>query len=299
MSLSKIHSNSDDSVLSQLDLFSTPFTQTSVLSGEWVEVGPIRDSANGPLEFEIEGNEDQYLDLQNSLIQVKAKVKLANGDNLDDDIANVTVFPGENFLHSLFSTMSISLNGHEVEYESNYGYRAYLETLVNYGNQAKSTHLNASYWFPDDLNAKDTNEIVESHRNELNVRKNVISGSKAIDMIFDLQTIVSLYDLKKNEVYWFTSKRMACINEAEYALCSVEDREYFKGKVLFPYAIIDEVGMASHFIITDPRRDKLARFIFISSQRTENDPPATINISGIEKLHLKIIMTIKIRQAKD
>lgn len=85
---------------------------------------------------------------------------------------------------------------------------------------------------------------------------------------------------------------MACINEAEYALCSVEDREYFKGKVLFPYAIIDEVGMASHFIITDPRRDKLARFIFISSQRTENDPPATINISGIEKLHLKYIAAL-------
>ena len=137
MSLSKIHAESDDSVLSQLDLLSTPFTQTSVISGDWEEIGPIRDSQQGPLEFEIEGNGDQYLDLQNSLIQVKAKVRLANGDALDDDIANVTVVPGENFLHSLFSTLSVSINGHEVEYETNYPYRAYVETLVNYGSDAK------------------------------------------------------------------------------------------------------------------------------------------------------------------
>ena len=101
MSLSKIHTDSDDSVLSQLDLLSTPFTQTSVMSGDWEEIGPIRDSLQGPLEFEVEGNDDQYLDLQNSLIQVKAKVRLANGDALDNDVANITVVPGENFLHSL------------------------------------------------------------------------------------------------------------------------------------------------------------------------------------------------------
>jgi len=109
-------------VLSQLELFATPFTQTSVISGDWVEVGPIRDSPNGPIEFEIEGSEDHYLDLQNSLIQVKCKVKKANGDDLEDAAANVNVIPGEYFLHSLFSTMSTSLNGNEVEHEPNYPY---------------------------------------------------------------------------------------------------------------------------------------------------------------------------------
>jgi len=183
MAFSKIHSSSDDSVLSQLDLFNTPFTQTSVISGEWVEVGPIRDTLNGPLEFEVEGNEDQYLDLQNTLIHVKAKVKLENGDSLDEDIANVNVVPGENFLQSLFSTLSLSINGHEIEYDSNYPYRAYLETLVNYGSQAKNTHLSASHWFHDSLNALDTNQLTGAHREDLNSRKTIISGSKTVDMV--------------------------------------------------------------------------------------------------------------------
>lgn len=183
MSLSKIHAESDDSVLAQLDLFATPYTQTSVTGGEWIEVGPIRDSANGPLEFEIESNDDYYLDLQNSLLHVKCKVTKRDGGVLDTDIANVTVVPGEYFLHSLFSTLSISISGHEVEYESNYPYRAYLETLVNYGDEAKRTHLNSSYWFADNVNAVDTADITAAHREGLNYRKGVISGSKTVDMI--------------------------------------------------------------------------------------------------------------------
>lgn len=190
MSFLKIHADSDDSVLSQLDLFSTPFTQTSVIDGEWVEVGPIRDSTNGPLEFEIEGNGDQYLDLQNTQIQVKAKVKLANGNALDDDTSKITIVPGENFMHSLFSTLSVSVNGHEIEYDSNYAYRSYLENLVNYGSEAKSTHLNAAYWFPDGVNGLDTNQLVEGDKEDLNARRAIISGSKTVDMVGQIHSDV-------------------------------------------------------------------------------------------------------------
>ena len=183
MSFSKIHPDSDDSALAQLDLFATPFTQTSVISGDWVDVGPIRDSANGPLEFEIESNQDEYLDLQNSLLHVMAKVTLQNGDVLDDNIDNVTVIPGENFMHSLFATY-----GHELEYEPNYPFRAYLETAVNYGNNAKSSHLNASYWFNDDINVLDTSQLTDAHKDAVDKRKSVISGSKTVDMIARLHS---------------------------------------------------------------------------------------------------------------
>ena len=182
MSLHKIHEDSDDSVLSQLDLFATPHTQTSVLKGEWTEVAPIRDSANGPLEFEIEGNTDHYIDLQNTFIQVQCVVKNADGSNLSDTTADVYVVPVSNFLHSLFSSMSVSLNGHETEYEANYAHRAYIEDLVNYGSEAKRSHLQTSLWMEDGCGVNDTVEIA-ARQDDYNPRREKIKNGKVVEMI--------------------------------------------------------------------------------------------------------------------
>ena len=96
MSFSKLHKDSNDSASSQLDLFATPFTQTSILNGDWVELGPIRDSTNGPLEFEIESTDDQYLDLQNTLITLQCKVLKSNGAALGEG-NGLTIMPSTYF----------------------------------------------------------------------------------------------------------------------------------------------------------------------------------------------------------
>jgi len=126
---------------------------------------------------------------------------LENGDPLDEDIANVNVVPGENFLQSLFSTLSLSIKGHEVEYDSNYPYRAYLETIVNYRSQAKNTHLSASHWFHDSLNALDTNQLTGAHCEDLNSRKTTISGCKTVDMVGQLHN--ELFSQHKYLIYSF------------------------------------------------------------------------------------------------
>ena len=63
-----------------------------------------------------------------------------------------------------------------------------MEALVNYGSGAKKTHLGTSYWFSDNLNALDTDQLTEGHRAQLNARKSVISGSKTIDMTGNLHS---------------------------------------------------------------------------------------------------------------
>jgi len=55
-----------------------------------------------------------------------------------------------NLLHSMFSFLSVSLNGKPVTiHETNYHYKAYLEKLLNYGSDASGTHLLSSLWYLD------------------------------------------------------------------------------------------------------------------------------------------------------
>ena len=66
----------------------------------------VRDG--GPIEFEISGSGEDYIDFANSVLYVKAKITANNGGNL---AADAEVGPVNLFLRSLFSQVDISLNG--------------------------------------------------------------------------------------------------------------------------------------------------------------------------------------------
>ena len=129
-----------------LDIFTVPPIQTSVESGCWVEFYPLATlSDSGPIEFVVKGDSEHYLDLSNSYIHAQIKVVKSDNSNLldTDPIAPVNLI-----LHSLFSSVDISLNGTLITSSTNtYPYRAYLETLLNYGNDAKSSQLNNAGYY--------------------------------------------------------------------------------------------------------------------------------------------------------
>jgi hypothetical protein len=143
-----IHEGSCECAKSELDLFSVPPAQVSVDSGMFVEYHPISLLTDGaPIEFEVSPSGDDYIDFANSYLYVRAKITQANGNNLENDD---TVGPVNNFLHSLFSQIDISLNGTLITNSTNtYPYRAYIETLLSYGPLAKKSHLTASLYFKD------------------------------------------------------------------------------------------------------------------------------------------------------
>jgi hypothetical protein len=104
-----IHERSCECAKSKLDLFSVPATQTSIESGTYVEYHPIFSlTGAAPIEFDVSASGDDYLDLANSFLCVRAKIARINNDDLD--VAD-TVGPVNNFLHSLFSQVDVSLNG--------------------------------------------------------------------------------------------------------------------------------------------------------------------------------------------
>jgi len=73
-----------------------------------------------------------------------------------------------NMLHSLFRQVNISLNGKNINStDGNYSYRAYIEQLLNYGDDAYKTHLQLPGWTlePKNLDTLAANDGLKTRSN--------------------------------------------------------------------------------------------------------------------------------------
>lgn len=142
-----LHSHSCECAKSELDLFTLPPTQTSIEGTHWIEYKPVTSiSEDSYLEFLIPGNSDDYIDLAHTMINLT--VRLEKGDSPIEDKTLVT--PVNNFLHSIFNQVDVFFNQKAVSPPSNaYAYRAYIETLLNYSEEAKKSHLTCGLWYND------------------------------------------------------------------------------------------------------------------------------------------------------
>ncbi|KAK4881932.1 hypothetical protein RN001_005251 [Aquatica leii] len=174
-----LHAQSCECIKSELDLFALPSTQTSIESGEWIFYKPLSSlTDDAPIEFVIPGNGNDYLDLSQTMLYVTAKIV-----KQDDTSLNVedVVGPVNNWLHSLFSQVEIYLNQKLVSPPNNtYAYRSYIETLLNYGSEAKSSHLSCSLWHSDTPGKMDT--LTEDNVGFIK-RKSFTSENNQIEMM--------------------------------------------------------------------------------------------------------------------
>jgi len=139
--MSFLHKQSYECSKTELDLFEVPPTQVSFEAARIVEYYPISVIDNGPIEFFISGSSDEYIDLSQTFLYIKARV---------DNDANKTHSPANNLLHSMFNQVDVSLNETLVTASVNtYPYRAMIETLLNYGYDAKTSHCTASIFYKD------------------------------------------------------------------------------------------------------------------------------------------------------
>ncbi|GFU57789.1 uncharacterized protein F54H12.2 [Trichonephila clavipes] len=143
-----VKGDSPECVKSELELFNLPGTQTVIQDGQWKQFHPLSNVFdNAPVEFHISGSAEDYIDLIQTQLYVKAKiVKVDNTPITKDD----TIGPVNLFLHSLFSQVDVSLNDRVVSNSSNtYPYRSYIETLLNHGYDSKTSQLTAELFYKD------------------------------------------------------------------------------------------------------------------------------------------------------
>ena len=128
---------------SELSLFDLPLTQVVMERSLWIDVYPVVSlDGNSPIEFSFSSGQDEYLDLNDTVLYVKLKVTKTDGTNLD---AASVATPGNLTLASLFSDIHLSMNetmldgGHYL-----YPYKAMMTSLLQFDDGMKSTQLEAA-----------------------------------------------------------------------------------------------------------------------------------------------------------
>lgn len=168
-----------EGLVSELQLFDLPGTQTSVNEIYNEEIRPLSAvSGDGPLEFRINGqNSTDYLDLKNSQLYVKLKVQKADGTDLTAE----KVGPANLFLQSLFSSTELTLQNKASMTNSYNPYRAYIHTLLNYGQDALGSQIESQGWKQDDSDSPGVTDPAGDN-NGLYERAQWISTSKTLDL---------------------------------------------------------------------------------------------------------------------
>ena len=179
-----IEKSSQESVMSELDVFETPISKTSIREGELYELPPERHPVGlSPITFEVTGNNMYYIDLNKTLVHLQGTIKHQDGTKLDDDGTKVQITHSTNLFHSMISNLRIYFNQHEVENNVNYAHKAFLTTILNFGSDAKHSHLSTVKWIDDGMHEEHCANLSAQQKALMKARASKLAGSKIIDMI--------------------------------------------------------------------------------------------------------------------
>ena len=210
-----IDARSRECTVSQLDLFKVPGTQTAVEASIYSECQPVNTiSENTPIEFNLVGTGDEYIDINSTILFLRAQLLKGDGDPIDD---TDQVGPVNLFMHSLFSQVDIKLNETLISDTNNtYPYRAYLETLLSYGGATKGSQLSSSIYYKDVAGHMDErNPLLANGRN---------TGLRARHALFNDGRVVDMAGRIHSDIF-FQSKYLP--NEVNVRIRLIRNRENF------------------------------------------------------------------------
>lgn len=179
---------------------------------------------------------DEYMDLSHAKIRVRVKILTAAGAELP---SSSTVAPINNFLHALFSNVQIDLNQKCITPQGGlYNYRALIENLLNYGTEAKDTHLTTSLFYKDTAGKMDA--VAE---NTGYVKRKAFADAGEFEMESHIHA-----DLFSQNKYMINGVQMLIKfykSKPEFALMAKsDDAEKYKIKITDAILIIRKVKIA-------------------------------------------------------
>ena len=190
---------------SALDLFTVPPTNVTYNGYRMVEINPTSESIT-PIEFVIPGSRE-YIDFSRSYFRMDLILKKTDGTNV---VTASQRWLAPNAFHTIIKQPSVYVNGTlTAEQTDTYAYKAYLETILNYGTEDEETVLKPQGYYSaldhpgSDLSANQIDrDTPHANYEALSVeRKKAVNGLLDIkDRITDGKTI-QLFGLPHVEVF--------------------------------------------------------------------------------------------------
>ena len=144
MTYSQENENMQPCIKSELSLFDPPMVQVIAEKALWADIHPTSsiESGSGPIEFLISGSQEDYLDLNDTILYLRLKVVKSLGSDLAID---TKIYPANLLLASLFDDVSLTLNGTMIEGGHHlYPYKAIMTSLLQFNTETKKTQLRAA-----------------------------------------------------------------------------------------------------------------------------------------------------------
>ena len=128
-------------ISSMFEYFEALPTQNSVLYHFYQEYSPVTAITHlGPIDFNISGSDDLYLDLSTSYLILETCITKQDGLTKPGDAIDVS--PVNLALHSLFQSAELKIGNTLVSDQNGYyPYRALLETLLSYSKNTQESQL--------------------------------------------------------------------------------------------------------------------------------------------------------------
>lgn len=134
---------------SALCIFDKPAVQTDIVKNLTCDYYPLTSvSSNGPIEFQIPGSSEEYIDVNDINIYILAKVTKADNSNIDAaEKVGLNNLP----IATLFQDVSLTLGETQIEGgQMCYPYLGYFNTVMQFTPAAQKSHMQSQGWFKDE-----------------------------------------------------------------------------------------------------------------------------------------------------
>ena len=190
----------DEVSSNEFDLFSPIEIDHSIVKGYEPIYRPISSTnGRGPFTFEIPQDPNKFMSAESIRLVGRMRIRKVKPDgSLENLSAKENVAPINNIFQSLWSQVDLDINGTSITDPSEkwYAYKAYIEGLLSYSANTKSTLGHVRGWVADDCSkfedmGSDTSN--DSTNEGYKKRRSLFEGSKWVDfkipLHFDISTV--------------------------------------------------------------------------------------------------------------
>ena len=209
-----------------MDVFTLPPTQTGIEKKYYIECRPISQlmSSNAPVEFCFGGDGPDYISMPESKIKVKFKITHADNTSsvlIEDEVA----VPVNLALHSLFSQVDVTLGGRLMTpATAMYPYKSFIQTLLNYGKDAKESQLISQGWYQEE--GEDMNKVTVLGNAAVKRKHDLFAESKTVD--FEGPLLEDVFQISRFLINNVEVKVKLYPTHAEFFIMSTTDDKKYK-----------------------------------------------------------------------